>query len=496
MPDNQVEILIKAVDEASDTLKRIEKTVNDTQKNVSKNVENTSKSFTEQTGNLLVLGNAAGRVESIFSSYSNMQLRLENASERVMNAQDRLKDSQRNLTRIQKNAQATAEDYADAQQQVNIATRNLTVSQNNLERTQNRVLGTYISIGVSVATLLASLPNLIIAVKSLTAASIAFIATPIGIILTAIGVIIGLITYEFTKYKHAVNDAATAQQKYAETTMNLEIVQSRLADVYGRTRDAIKGASNALKEFLSGPGMEESALSAEIAEKEQKRSFWQAQILNNASNLGIAGVKAAQDTVISIEQEIEKLKSLREVYTNTREAAQAQIDFQVAQQQKINEIITQSTESYKASWDERNGFVKNVFYPELHKTIIAEEEKLLAEYRKYADEQIELWQDVAVARYKAERAEKTAKIIQNVIPPKLYNTFTGNATPTPFAFAHGGIVSKPTIAMIGEAGPEAVIPLSKGKSFGDIMINYYGTGNTMEDARRLALQIKRYLAFA
>jgi len=120
----------------------------------------------------------------------------------------------------------------------------------------------------------------------------------------------------------------------------------------------------------------------------------------------------------------------------------------------------------------------------------------LAEYRKYADEQIELWQDVAVARYKAERAEKTAKIIQNVIPPKLYNTFTGNATPTPFAFAHGGIVSKPTIAMIGEAGPEAVIPLSKGKSFGDIMINYYGTGNTMEDARRLALQIKRYLAFA
>ena len=76
MPDNQVEILIKAVDEASDTLKRIEKTVNDTQKNVSKNVENTSKSFTEQTGNLLVLGNAAGRVESIFSSYGNMQLRL------------------------------------------------------------------------------------------------------------------------------------------------------------------------------------------------------------------------------------------------------------------------------------------------------------------------------------------------------------------------------------------------------------------------------------
>jgi phage-related protein len=32
--------------------------------------------------------------------------------------------------------------------------------------------------------------------------------------------------------------------------------------------------------------------------------------------------------------------------------------------------------------------------------------------------------------------------------------------------AQGGIVTKPTLAMIGEAGPEAVIPLSKGRSAG------------------------------
>ena len=35
------------------------------------------------------------------------------------------------------------------------------------------------------------------------------------------------------------------------------------------------------------------------------------------------------------------------------------------------------------------------------------------------------------------------------------------STPLP-ALAEGGIVNKPTVAMIGEAGPEAVIPLSKG----------------------------------
>ena len=28
--------------------------------------------------------------------------------------------------------------------------------------------------------------------------------------------------------------------------------------------------------------------------------------------------------------------------------------------------------------------------------------------------------------------------------------------------AHGGIVTEPTVALIGESGPEAVVPLSKG----------------------------------
>jgi hypothetical protein len=40
--------------------------------------------------------------------------------------------------------------------------------------------------------------------------------------------------------------------------------------------------------------------------------------------------------------------------------------------------------------------------------------------------------------------------------------------------ASGGIVTSPTIAMIGERGPEAVVPLSRGSAAGGIVI----TGNT------------------
>ncbi|SHK49056.1 phage tail tape measure protein, TP901 family, core region [Paramaledivibacter caminithermalis DSM 15212] len=44
--------------------------------------------------------------------------------------------------------------------------------------------------------------------------------------------------------------------------------------------------------------------------------------------------------------------------------------------------------------------------------------------------------------------------------------------------ASGGIVTKPTLAMIGEAGPEAIVPLSKGIGTGNY-INLTITGNTI-----------------
>lgn len=46
-------------------------------------------------------------------------------------------------------------------------------------------------------------------------------------------------------------------------------------------------------------------------------------------------------------------------------------------------------------------------------------------------------------------------------------------------FASGGIVTSPTLAMVGEAGPEAIIPLNKMKTSGGLVINI--TGNQLLD---------------
>ena len=39
------------------------------------------------------------------------------------------------------------------------------------------------------------------------------------------------------------------------------------------------------------------------------------------------------------------------------------------------------------------------------------------------------------------------------------------------SFQHGGIVTKPTVALIGEAGPEAIIPFGKNPGMGEIKVN-------------------------
>lgn len=54
--------------------------------------------------------------------------------------------------------------------------------------------------------------------------------------------------------------------------------------------------------------------------------------------------------------------------------------------------------------------------------------------------------------------------------------------PTIPRLAKGGVVTSPTVAMIGEAGPEAVVPLSKSGGFGNITVNVTGNQLLSEDA--------------
>ena len=56
------------------------------------------------------------------------------------------------------------------------------------------------------------------------------------------------------------------------------------------------------------------------------------------------------------------------------------------------------------------------------------------------------------------------------------------------AMTNGGIVTSPTLALIGEAGPEAVVPLNKAGGMGGVTINVNGG-----DPQAVVAALRRYM---
>jgi len=95
--DERIEILIKAVDEATATMKNIEKQVVSTAKNSEKANQSLSQSFSAVQGAMLNLGQIALGVERIFGIHNDAVMRLENAHDRLEGATIRLKQAQQEL---------------------------------------------------------------------------------------------------------------------------------------------------------------------------------------------------------------------------------------------------------------------------------------------------------------------------------------------------------------------------------------------------------------
>jgi len=58
--------------------------------------------------------------------------------------------------------------------------------------------------------------------------------------------------------------------------------------------------------------------------------------------------------------------------------------------------------------------------------------------------------------------------------------------------AKGGIVTRPTVALIGESGPEAVIPLNRSGGFGNVNINVYALTSNAEVGRKVYEALREY----
>lgn len=130
----------------------------------------------------------------------------------------------------------------------------------------------------------------------------------------------------------------------------------------------------------------------------------------------------------------------------------------------------------------------------------AEQDKAQGDYAKYlkaAEDLTNSHVGVEIAKYNqlAAAIRNASKGVSSSFSPTQNDTL--NAFINPPKLAEGGIVTKPTIAMIGEAGKEAVIPLSKGGMGGlgqtiNIVINGDVTGEKLVDwvAEKLTKVVK------
>ena len=100
--DEEITILIRAVDNASGTLKNIENSVKTTADKSSEANEKLGNSFTKVQGAMLNLGQIAQGVHNIFEIQENSTRRLENATLRLQQANQSLADAEQKVDDIEK----------------------------------------------------------------------------------------------------------------------------------------------------------------------------------------------------------------------------------------------------------------------------------------------------------------------------------------------------------------------------------------------------------
>lgn len=443
MADATIQILIEAQDKVTATLKNIEGTLGGMAKNSAKQSQAISQGFTSTTDSLIALGNAAATVDNIFSSLTNMQLRLENANERLANAQDRVSDAQTKLNRLQKSGTASAEDLADASQEVERANRGLTISQNNLARAQNQVIGTYINIGVQVIALSASLPKLKLALEAVNASMWRIASNPLGIVLIALAGVITLATLAWKDYHDKLAEISQINDEMSITNGNLQQGLQKLADTATITRDAVSDAYNKMRAILGVQSSEEKGRIAQIQEQEyelarDRGTLSQQQIDRRQTEIDgnkreLEAIQKKKDAILSA---VDYQASLIAPLTETQLEAQRLQELPYGE--AVQEAMTLFNKFMKEASDER----VRIMQSEIDANIAKLNEQFAALQRAYGIR------------------GRTGAPGTNIIPSGQQLQSNLGVIPQ-YQFAHGGIVTKPTLGLVGEAGPEAIIPLEK-----------------------------------
>src|SRR3990167_2751059 len=300
MGENEIQIIVRAVDDATKTLERIEGKIDRTNKDIAKSNEKLGESFQRNTDTLIALGNAAGTVDRIFSSYQNLQLRLENANLRVENSTDSLSDAQERLRRLQESGTATGYELADAQTQIDRSARSLEVAQNNLARANNAVWGTYINISLQSVVLVKSIGTMITANGGLAASFNMVTVSAKGLLFTLGPLIAAAGAVGFALSKIQDSDLMLAWDRLYDKILGTNLEEQELAY---RAREA-----NQIRTLETVPGINieiEKVLALSESYNKLNKTMEKNSVIRGGSGKGIydrSGVKLTSAQAVQIIQ--------------------------------------------------------------------------------------------------------------------------------------------------------------------------------------------------
>jgi len=133
LADSQIEVVIKAVDEISGTIKNIEGKIDGLQKQAEANGHAIGKTFQDMGGAVLVLGQSVDRVIGIMNMWQNYNIRLENAQDRLLTSID-------NVTKAQWNLEDATKAVAKAFQSIETAQKNLKKAQDDKKKADEELI--------------------------------------------------------------------------------------------------------------------------------------------------------------------------------------------------------------------------------------------------------------------------------------------------------------------------------------------------------------------
>lgn len=310
-----------------------------------------------------------------------------------------------------------------------------------------------------------------------------------------LGVTESISTKIFMENMVALGESSEATKRRAEAETDLQRGIEHTQRIIKEYDNQIKQQTATLREYETSLGkIKDSIRSLESpvfeGQRAQEEEIWQLEML----------IKQREYEGESVDDLKEKLDKLRLAYEIKYETMRHEIEKHVQEHEdaknQIFDSVQQVIEQLDKNWEAETKVTSAI---ESQKNMIEQTKNAREDYIEQLDRLRDRLKDVA------DEAERATKAMSSVgtggagIPSSWTAGGAGGGIPaggawtsyTP-ALQHGGIVTRPTLAMIGERGPEAVIPLNKAGGIGTQNVTVYIDARSA-DGREIASKLGDYL---